>query len=240
MSATRERQTAAGSRSLAHIHVARAELRLVLTAPLFFHRELPKVLCCRSVALPHYATMKISSGNVPVYTISGSEARPLPEWLIRKRKRSLKNDPEFANRVDLLQDFEFEEASQCVRVSEDGDWVMSTGTYKPQIHVHYLPHLSLSFARHTNTLVRSFRSYHPPAIYTNFRRTKPSTSSPPTLPRAYTSSKIDASSSTPVGASTMRVAYHVTVAISSTTGDQQSAWYPQSVSTRTAWARPSD
>lgn len=106
--------------------------------------------------------MKISSGAVPVYTISGSEARPLPEWLIRKRKRSLKNDPEFANRVDLLQDFEFEEASQCVRVSEDGDWVMSTGTYKPQIHVHYLPHLSLSFARHTNTLVRSFRSYYPP------------------------------------------------------------------------------
>jgi hypothetical protein len=30
--------------------------------------------------------------------------------------------------VELLQDFEFEEASQCVRVSEDGDWVMSTGT----------------------------------------------------------------------------------------------------------------
>ncbi|CAN9126963.1 unnamed protein product [Alternaria sp. RS040] len=100
--------------------------------------------------------MKISTGNVPVYTISGSEARPLPEWLIRKRKRSLKNDPEFANRVDLLQDFEFEEASQCVRVSEDGDWVMSTGTYKPQIHVHYLPHLSLSFARHTNTLNQTF------------------------------------------------------------------------------------
>ena len=136
--------------------------------------------------------MKISSGAVPVYTISGSEARPLPEWLIRKRKRSLKNDPEFANRVDLLQDFEFEEASQCVRVSEDGDWVMSTGTYKPQIHVHYLPHLSLSFARHTNTLVRSFPSYQPPVRYTDFRRTKPSTSSPPTPKRAYISSKIDA------------------------------------------------
>jgi hypothetical protein len=44
--------------------------------------------------------------------------------------RSLKNDPEFASRVELLQDFDFEEASHCVRVSEDGDWVMSTGTYK--------------------------------------------------------------------------------------------------------------
>ncbi|KAF2181095.1 WD40 repeat-like protein [Zopfia rhizophila CBS 207.26] len=102
--------------------------------------------------------MKISNHSaVPVYTISGSNtARPLPDWLIRKRKRSLKQDPEFASRVELLQDFEFEEASSCVRVSEDGDWVMSTGTYKPQIHTHYLPHLSLSFARHTNCLNETF------------------------------------------------------------------------------------
>ena len=73
--------------------------------------------------------MKLSNhSTVPVYTISGSStARPLPEWLARKRKRSLKSDSEFANRVELLQDFEFEEASQCIRVSEDGQWVVSTG-----------------------------------------------------------------------------------------------------------------
>jgi ribosome biogenesis protein ENP2 len=73
--------------------------------------------------------MKLSTqSSVPVYTISGSStARPLPEWLARRRKRSLKSDPEFASRVELLQDFEFEEASQCIRVSEDGQWVMSTG-----------------------------------------------------------------------------------------------------------------
>ncbi|CAG8951206.1 hypothetical protein HYFRA_00007953 [Hymenoscyphus fraxineus] len=102
--------------------------------------------------------MKLTNPNdVPVYTISGaSTARPLPDWLARKRKRSLKNDPEYANRVELLQDFEFEEASTCIRVSEDGEWVMSTGTYKPQIHTHYLPHLSLSFARHTTSLNHSF------------------------------------------------------------------------------------
>lgn len=73
--------------------------------------------------------MKVSTqSTVPVYTIAGaSTARPLPEWLARKRRRSLKKDAEYANRVELLQDFEFEEASQCVRVSEDGDWLMSTG-----------------------------------------------------------------------------------------------------------------
>lgn len=75
--------------------------------------------------------MKLSNhGTVPVYTIAGaSTARPLPEWLARKRKRSLKKDAEYANRVELLQDFEFEEASSCVRVSEDGEWVMSTGEH---------------------------------------------------------------------------------------------------------------
>ncbi|KAL8787850.1 MAG: hypothetical protein Q9195_007590 [Heterodermia aff. obscurata] len=73
--------------------------------------------------------MRISNHSaVPVYTISGSStARPLPEWLARKRKRSLKTDPKYASRIELLQDFEFEEASQCVRVSDDGQWVMSTG-----------------------------------------------------------------------------------------------------------------
>ena len=87
-----------------------------------------------------------------------------------------------------MQDFEFDESSQCVRVSEDGQWVVSTGkcpscsiiyrrcllddflrcqswaladsprsgTYKPQIHTHYLPHLSLSFARHTSSLNTTF------------------------------------------------------------------------------------
>ncbi|KAK1988063.1 WD40-repeat-containing domain protein [Colletotrichum cereale] len=98
--------------------------------------------------------MKLTNpGTVPVYTVSGaSTARPLPDWLARRRKRSLKNDPEYQNRVELLQDFEFEEASTCIRVSEDGDWAVSAGTYKPQIHVHNLPQLSLSFARHTNSL----------------------------------------------------------------------------------------
>ena len=88
---------------------------------------------CRNILLvfsTHLgARMKLSNqSEVPVYTISGSNtARPLPEWLARRRKRSLKNDPEYANRIELLQDFEFEEASQCIRASEDGEWVMSTG-----------------------------------------------------------------------------------------------------------------
>jgi hypothetical protein len=101
-----------------------------IAAHFFFYDQVES-----SCKLVHLATMKLSNqSEVPVYTISGSNtARPLPEWLARRRKRSLKDDPEYANRIELLQDFEFEEASQCVKVSEDGEWVMSTGMIKTMI-----------------------------------------------------------------------------------------------------------
>ncbi|KAL8715727.1 MAG: hypothetical protein Q9220_000394 [cf. Caloplaca sp. 1 TL-2023] len=109
--------------------------------------------------------MKISNhGDVPVYTIAGSStSRPLPEYLAQKRKRSLKKDSEWTNRIELLQNFDFEDASQCVRVSEDGNWIMSTGTYKPQIHSHYTPQLSLSYSRHTRSLNTTFFLVNPDA-----------------------------------------------------------------------------
>ncbi|RMZ91528.1 hypothetical protein DV736_g1250, partial [Chaetothyriales sp. CBS 134916] len=99
--------------------------------------------------------MKLTKGTVPVYTVAGSNVtRDLPDWQANNRK--VKKNPEYLNRIELLQDFEFEEASQCIRISEDGNWVMSTGTYKPQIHTHYLPNLALSWARHTDTINKTF------------------------------------------------------------------------------------
>jgi len=98
--------------------------------------------------------MKLTNSAVPVYTVAGSSAASnVPEWLKNKKR---KKGHDYANHIELLQDFEFEEASQCVRVSEDGEWVMSTGTYKPQIHTHYLPNLALSWARHTDTINKTF------------------------------------------------------------------------------------
>lgn len=74
-------------------------------------------------------SLKVTQQNgVSVYTISGSNTgRSLPDWLARKRKRSLKNDEAYQNRIELIQDFEFEEASQCIKVSEDGEYAMATG-----------------------------------------------------------------------------------------------------------------
>lgn len=86
-----------------------------------------------------------------MYQVSGTNAsRLIPDWLARKRKKALKNDPEFANRIELIQDFQFEEASNKIKVTRDGQYCMATGTYKPQIHVYDFSQLSLKFDRHTD------------------------------------------------------------------------------------------
>ncbi|KAK7203524.1 WD40-repeat-containing domain protein [Myxozyma melibiosi] len=92
-----------------------------------------------------------TSTNHTVYQISGTNtSRSLPDWVARKRRKDLKNDAEYSSRIELLQDFEFSEASNKIKVSPDGAYAMATGTYKPQIHVYDFAELSLKFARHTD------------------------------------------------------------------------------------------
>lgn len=93
-----------------------------------------------------------SAGNVSVYQVAGSNvSRSLPDWIARKRRKELKHDADYMNRVELIQDFEFSEASNKIKVSSDGQFAMATGTYKPQIHVYDFSNLSLKFDRHTDS-----------------------------------------------------------------------------------------
>ena len=175
--------------------------------------------------------MKLTNhSDVPVYTISGtSTSRPLPEWLARKRKRSLKHDPEYASRIELLQDFEFEEASQCIRISDDGQWVMSTGKRfaRLQYCLHSICTLPLCaesadhhIQEHTNlkftlTTCLTF-PYHSPDILPH--STQRSSSSPPITPSLSTSKPIALSSSTLLRDVITAYAYLGMVAILSTIG----------------------
>lgn len=91
------------------------------------------------------------SGDISVYQVSGANvSRALPDWIAKKRKRSLKHDLEYQTRIELIQDFEFSEASNKIKVTPDGQHAMATGTYKPQIHVYDFANLSLKFERHTD------------------------------------------------------------------------------------------
>ncbi|WLF81506.1 Small ribosomal subunit biogenesis [Lodderomyces elongisporus] len=92
-----------------------------------------------------------SAGDVSIYQVSGSNvSRSLPDWIAKKRKKALKQDIDYSNRIELIQDFEFSEASNKIKVSPDGQYCMATGTYKPQIHVYDFANLSLKFERHTD------------------------------------------------------------------------------------------
>ncbi|KAL1759170.1 WD40-repeat-containing domain protein [Schizophyllum commune] len=97
-------------------------------------------------------------GDVKVYTVNGATAgssSSLPDWLTRKRavkgksrKRAVREHVE--GTIELIQGFEFPEASNRVKTTRDGHHVMGTGTYKPQMRVWDLDQLSMKFERHTD------------------------------------------------------------------------------------------
>ncbi|KZT10272.1 uncharacterized protein LAESUDRAFT_721606 [Laetiporus sulphureus 93-53] len=95
---------------------------------------------------------------VKVYTVNGAatgSSSSLPDWLTRKRavkgkgkRRAIREEVE--GTIDLIQHFEFPEASNKVKTTRDGHHAIATGTYKPQIRVWDLDQLSLKFERHTD------------------------------------------------------------------------------------------
>ena len=94
--------------------------------------------------------------SVRVYTVNGPAAgasSSLPDWLIRKRasKKGKREQREhFEGTLELIQYFEFPEASNKIRTTRDGHHVIATGTYKPQMRVWDLGQLSLKFERHSD------------------------------------------------------------------------------------------
>ncbi|KAF8755569.1 NUC153 protein [Rhizoctonia solani] len=97
------------------------------------------------------------SSDIKVYTVNGAPSNSttsLPDWLVRKRAAKGKSKREIREHVqgtiDLVQHFEFPEASNRIKTTRDGHHAMATGTYKPQIRVYDLDQLSMKFERHTD------------------------------------------------------------------------------------------
>lgn len=96
--------------------------------------------------------------DVKVYTVNGAAAgssSSLPDWLTRKRasakgkgKRAAREHVE--GTIELIQGFEFPEASNRIKTTRDGHHAIATGTYKPQMRVWDLDQLSLKFERHSD------------------------------------------------------------------------------------------
>jgi len=84
--------------------------------------------------------------NVSVYNLSSGKS--LPEWISdRKKRQLLKKDVDLRRRIELIQDFDMPTASSCVRVSPDGQYLLTSGVYKPRIKCFDVQQLSLKFDR---------------------------------------------------------------------------------------------
>jgi hypothetical protein len=57
---------------------------------------------------------------------------------------------EYRQRIELIQDFEFPEASNKIKCTADGNYTVATGVYKPQMRVYEFAEMSMKFERHTD------------------------------------------------------------------------------------------
>ena len=86
-----------------------------------------------------------------------SFGKTLPEWLSEKKKESLRYNQEYRKRIELLQDAYFPIASQRIKASADGRYIIATGTYPPQVKVFEVSQLSMKFERHLDCEVTQFQ-----------------------------------------------------------------------------------
>jgi len=94
-----------------------------------------------------------------------SFGKTLPEWLSEKKKESLRYNQEYRKRIELLQDAYFPIASQRIKASADGRYIIATGTYPPQVKVFEVSQLSMKFERHLDCEVTQFQVGSGPTTY---------------------------------------------------------------------------
>ncbi|XP_073102570.1 uncharacterized protein [Elaeis guineensis] len=100
--------------------------------------------------------MKSTSINgVKLYSVSGQ--RSVPTWIPPRKIRALRKDKDYLQRVDIIQDLRFETATTKIKVTPDGEYVIASGIYPPQIKVFELRQLSLKFERHLVSEIINFQ-----------------------------------------------------------------------------------
>ncbi|MCL7037221.1 hypothetical protein MKW94_005171, partial [Papaver nudicaule] len=98
--------------------------------------------------------MANQGGNLKSTSINGCKTyfitgqRSNATWLDPKKLRALRKDTEYQQRVELIQDLRFETATTRIKVSPDGEFLIASGIYPPQVKVYELREMALKFERH--------------------------------------------------------------------------------------------
>jgi ribosome biogenesis protein ENP2 len=92
------------------------------------------------------ASITMAGDGVTIYNLTVQ--RRIPAFASAKRQKALKNDPEFARRVELLQDFGFPSACHTIAQSNDGRYIVATGIYAPRVRIYDTAELSMKVERY--------------------------------------------------------------------------------------------
>jgi len=100
--------------------------------------------------------MQVSTTNdVKIYNLSAGKS--IPEWISERKRRKLVNqDIDIRKRIELIQDFDMPALSDVMRVSSDGQYVLTTGIYKPRLKCYDLNNLGIKFERCLDAEVVTF------------------------------------------------------------------------------------
>ncbi|KAG0696289.1 hypothetical protein DFH29DRAFT_1082955, partial [Suillus ampliporus] len=77
------------------------------------------------------------AADVKVYTVNAGKGKRVSREHVQ-------------GNIELIQGFEFPEASNKIKTTRDGYYAIATGTYKPQTKVWDLDELNLKFERHSD------------------------------------------------------------------------------------------
>lgn len=101
--------------------------------------------------------MKSTSINgVKMYSLV-SQQRSVAAWHTPKKQRALRKNIDYQQRVELIQDLWFETATTKIKETPDGEFLIVSGIYPPQVKVYELRQLSLKFERHLVSEIIDFQ-----------------------------------------------------------------------------------
>ncbi|KAH0865205.1 hypothetical protein HID58_082416 [Brassica napus] len=95
-----------------------------------------------------------SINGVKLYHVSS--APNVATWLNPKKQRALRKNPQYMQRVELIQDLKFETATTRIKATPDGEYLIASGIYPPQVKVYELGQLALKFERHLDSEIVDF------------------------------------------------------------------------------------
>ena len=105
---------------------------------------------------------KTELNSVPIYNLS-SVGKALPLWVHDKKSRAgkarakLRPADAAGEHVEVIQDLFFPTMCGKAKLSSDGETLLTTGGYPPQLRAFELRELSLKFERHFNAEVVDFQ-----------------------------------------------------------------------------------